>query len=1243
MPDFHIINDPIPPGLSVIESSAGTGKTYTLSRLVPRLILDPGSGITELSQILLVTFTNDAARELSDRVRKALEKLLAPPEQDEVTKDPAIHGLRTAHTKTLGDEGLRARISEALLDIDRLNVSTIHSFCQRTLQTEGALCGLPVMPELVTGTDELIEEALHGLWEKEIGSSKTASSLATADKWKFAEDLKFHKTFLSHHHADPVPAAVDFHTALRSLDGLAASYTPTVCDELQQLLDSVTAWSETKAPPSPKESLEFFMTALRDSRNAADPGFLAAVRQIASVPDWINGTKNSKQKQEFGSCEGVRIAADAVKLFATLRWHFRISCLGKIHEEVDRTLRKNRQISYDGLIVRLSEALRGPNGPQLAERLRERYRIALIDESQDTDPRQFGIFERIFLANTSHSLVLIGDPKQAIYGFRGADVNTYLQAKLRPGTLVHGLTETFRAPEKLVRSTNALFRRPGSLLKENLLFEPARSGIMGDRLLRVEGQKSEARLEFWNAPDGNSDYSNNPDRLERISAEVASEIVRVLAAGTLLSLDEAGLPIGNPEPVHPGHIAVLVSAGYQAREIEKALKARNVPAVRAGGDDVMASEEAADFLAILKALDDPRKKSLRFAALATRMLGLTDEYLRALDASEEAMLPDFLRWEEVLLRKGAAVALALIDAEKGIVRRLATGDDGDRRVTNFRQLSDLLQAAYAEHGSHPGKLLRWFSGEVARATDRSEVEERQLQLESDDDAVRIVTMHKSKGLEYPLVFCPFLWDSSDPRDQEKLSRQGASDQLVDTRLASAVVNDGQSEEERFKKALEARLTELHPTLNKKARGEIVKKSACSSSEAALGRASLEERIRLAYVSITRAQVKVWIHSGELRGSRNGFAASSIDWLLRTEHLAANSHPLDELDFEIWRLKAADKERGTRHQDGIDLLLADPDLQGLIIAKTPPSPDNAPWTRNQDDHLLELLPLPAPENIPEPWYLTSFSSLTKEKDPHWEPENPLQGEPPPSPSNAPSPSHENPFRNAAGGKTVGTVIHDWIEGWDFGPPDAEAFGKHLENYTLPEPKEGEAPFRDSALGMLDQLRGSVLPGFDIPIMQACPEPKSSEWHFHLPILRDRPLSTRSLARIFERHPQEGYTDYHLRLEDLDTGDLGGFLHGFIDRLAVLPDQGLWGVVDWKTNKLSSYDPESLRRCAAESHYFLQCHLYLVALGRYLGGLDKVSGAWLVFLRGISSGTPDGNLRIDPPRQLLVELDSLFYKP
>jgi len=1238
MPDFHIINDPIPSGLSVIESSAGTGKTYTLSRLVPRLILDPDSGITELSQILLVTFTNDAARELSDRVRKALEKLLAPPERDEAVKDPAIHELRTAHTKTLGAEGLRARISAALLDIDRLNVSTIHSFCQRTLQTEGALCGLPVMPELVTGTDELIEDSLHGLWEKEIGSSETAASLATADKWKFAEDLRFHKTFLSHHRADPVPPAVDFHTALRSLDGLAASYTPAVCDELQPLLKAVKDWS-AKAPPSPKECFEFLVATLRNSQNTQDPGFLGSVREIARVPDWINGSL----KKEVAACDAVRIAAEAVNLFATLRWHFRISCLGKIHAEVDRTLRKNRQISYDGLIVRLSEALKGANGPQLVERLRERYRIALIDESQDTDPRQFGIFERIFLANTSHSLVLIGDPKQAIYGFRGADVNTYLQAKLRPGTRVHGLTRTFRAPAKLVRSTNALFRRPGSLLKENLLFEPATSGIRGDRRLLVGGEKSGARLEFWNAPDGNNDYSNNPARLARIAGEVASEIVRVLATGTLVSLDEAGHPIGNPEPVHPGHIAVLVSAGYQAQEIEKALKARNVPAVRAGGDDVMASEEATDLLAILKALDDPRKKSLRFAALATRMLGLTDEDLRALDASEEAMLPDFLRWEEVLLKKGAAVALSLIDSEKGIVRRLATGDDGDRRVTNFRQLSDILQAAYAEHGSHPEKLLRWFSGEVARATDRSDVEERQLQLESDDDAVRIVTMHKSKGLEYPLVFCPFLWDSSDPRDQEKLSQQGAPDQLVDTKLASTIVKNGQSEEERYKNALERRLCELQPGLKAAARVKLLQKSACSSAEAALSRASLEERIRLAYVAITRAQVKVWIHSGELRGSSNGFAASALDWLLRTQHLAEENHPLDEFDFEIWRLKAADKDRGSRHQDGIDLLLADPDLQDLIIAKTPPAPNDNPWNRNQDNDPADLHPLPAPDNIPEPWYLTSFSSLTKEKDPHWEPENPQQSEPTPPLSDTPSSSNENPFRNAAGGKTVGTVIHDWIEGWNFGPLDAEAFGMHLEGYTLPEPKDGEPLFRDSALGMLDQLRGSILPGFEIPIQKACPEPKSSEWHFHIPILRDRPLSTLSLARIFERHPQEGYDDYHQRLEDLDTGDLGGFLHGFIDRLAVLPEKGQWGVVDWKTNRLPSYDLASLRKCAVESHYFLQCHLYLVALGRYLGGLDKVSGAWLVFLRGISSGTTDGNLRIDPPRQLLEELDTLFFKP
>ncbi len=1190
MDEFDVIKSELRPGLSVIEASAGTGKTHALSHLVPRLLLD--GSVDSIGKILLVTFTNDAARELSDRVRKVLETLHAPAAADE---NDSIRGIREEFAEALG-KGIVAR---ALLDIDQLRVSTIHSFCQQVLQTEGALCGLPAMPELLADTDEIIGETLHDLWESDVAGNPLASALVVAQGWKFEDDLRFVKRFLPDHAAEVFPAAGDFEADLRRLDALPSSFDAAVCGEIRSIVDSVAGWLSNK-DPSQTGILEH-IDRLEQAADAAAPGFLSALKPVADLPGCIKKAKQVDLIARASNSAAVQFAQAAADLAKNLRWSFRIRCLRLAHDAVEDTLKTGRQISYDGLIGHLHRALNeGVNKDQLVGRLRERYAVALIDESQDTDPRQFGIFSTIFLGGGRHRMVLIGDPKQAIYGFRGADVNTYLDAAAAAGH-VFGRNKTFRSPQALVDAWNVLFARPGALLKDGLECRRAVSGLDHDTLLSIDGNEQESRMEFWIAPDGDSKlYSAKPNRNRLIAAQTASEIVRLLNSGKLVRRDGNGGP-RVVEDVRPNHIAVLVGDRRQAEAVEEALKERSVPSVRAGVEDIMASEEAADLLAILAALDDPRRRGLRFAALATRLLGRDDAQLRGLSDSEDAMLGEFLRWEEEFLRHGPAAAIALIDREQGVVASLANGDDGDRRVTNFRQLCDVLQAAHAEHGNRAGRFVRWFGGEIARAQERTEIEERQIQLESDAEAVRIVTMHKAKGLEFDLVFCPFLWDSRVPKGPQKLSRRGERDVLVDIELSDA-------------------------------------------KDSALARAALEELLRLAYVAITRAKVRVWIHAGEVCGANT--VASALDWLLRTEHPDGAALPLSGPDFDAWRAVAESSGRGVRHDAGIKRLM---DAAGGVISrKAPPAPANVGWRRPAANHGGLLPPEPAP-HVPEPWYLTSFSALTREENPRWDSGAGIPAErndSPPADTDIPP----NPFLLAVGGRVVGDAVHGWLEQWDFAEPDADAVKRHFDGYTLPEPKASDPappPFDTSAAGMLRELRKAVLPGFGCSIAAACPDPRASEWHFHLPIRDDAPLDAASIARAFEQYPQKGYEGYHERLADLNADNLRGFLHGFIDRLAIDPRTKNWGVIDWKTNKLgdsaSAYSPASLRACVMDRHYFLQVHLYLVALRRYLRKSLPAEDAWLVFLRGVSAGTSHGTLHIKPPGALLAALDKLFFAP
>jgi exodeoxyribonuclease V beta subunit len=1187
MPAFNIITSPIDSALSVVEASAGTGKTYALAHLVPRLLLEGKA--TSLSEILLVTFTNDAAKELSERTRRVIELLASEPSENESTNHPHVARLRHAFAQP----NHRAIISRALGEIDRLSVSTIHSFCLNVLQTEGTLCGFPVIPELIASSDELLEEAIHDLWQRKISSNPTASTLAVSLDWKIADDLWFFRSKLPLHAARPEPMPPNFGVIMTELESLPPQFTGVQWQELRSHLAGLS-WKKGFSASEAADMLD----TLEAAQQVTDPGFFESLVSLAGITEFVP-KKSNTEKSVWAIIDQsplIQLARHAAEQIRLARWSFRIGALPGLHREIQQSLRKSRKITYDGLIDAVATALKGDHRDSLIARLRSRYRIALIDESQDTDPKQFGIFSAVYLGSPDHSLVLVGDPKQAIYGFRGADLNTYLDAKGSTQQLFD-LSETFRAPQPLVRAVNALFQRPFSLLNTALSFKDASSGLQHDLLLLDGDSTDPSRIEFWVAQDGEP-YSNKKNRNERIAGETATEILRLLQGGACIrntSKEES-------KTVRPGDFAVLVSTGDQATEIESALKKRGIAAVRAAGDDVMASEEAADLLAILVALEDPRRKVLRFTALATRLMGRTDSQLRNLPDDDDAELEKFRTWSDLLAKSGPAPVLALMDREEGISARLAQGDDGDRRITNLRQLGDLLQQAFSEHGNHVSKLLRWFGATVTDAKDRSELDERQIQLESDAEAVQIVTMHKAKGLEYPLVFCPFLWDFKDPRDHEKLSSRGEATALVDLKLTS------------------------DPTI-----------------KAAIRRSLLEERLRLAYVAITRAQVKVWIHAGKCAGSSK---ENALDWILRTDFCTEARIP-DETNFPAWQ--------PNDHAPGIEAIKHAAGITDLIMACEPPVIVEGRWNPDHGNDeprpvILHSRPIPS---IPSPWRMTSFSALTKEKNAQWSPqieESPLEANigNQVTPANLPPP---NPFLNAQGSNVVGTALHDWIEQWDFHPFEDSDVHRHLSGYSFPKPKNqtGDTPapptLEDSVPGMLRELSGAILPGLDISIGEACPAPSASEWHFHLPIKGK--LSPGQLASIFARHPQAGFHGYADALSRLNQDELDGFLHGFIDRLALNPSNANWGVVDWKTNRLgdqvSDYRPEKLRSCAMESHYFLQTQLYLVALRRYLGPDKAISGAWLVFLRGVSRGSSHGILHIPYDGELIKAIDGLFAAP
>ncbi|MFM8365755.1 MAG: 3'-5' exonuclease, partial [Verrucomicrobiota bacterium] len=742
------------------------------------------------------------------------------------------------------------------------------------------------------------------------------------------------------------------------------------------------------------------------------------------------------------------------------------------------------------------------------------------------------------------------------------------------------LSQTYRSPQPLVRSVNALFDHPRSFHKEHLEFFGSSSGMECDTWLQESkaGNGTFPRIEAWVVPDSEAaKFSNDDGRVWIIAESVASEIARLLgakpsdgASGSVAHIHEWGA--GESRPVVPADFAVLVSRNHEAVAVQKALKDFGVPAIRKTDEDILASEEARELLTLLVAVNAPLQAKTRRAALATRLLGKSDREIREIEEKEaDETVAKFQLWKLEWARRGISSALALIDAGEGVSKRLASSRDGERRLTNFRHLTDLLSGFAAVSGSRPNRLLIWLEQEIARANESGlPPEERLLQLESDSFAVKVTTMHSAKGLEFPLVFCPFLWTSKEPKGYQVLNRNGVFS-MVDTNLCSPEV-----------------LAEIKQT-------------------------QLEERLRLAYVALTRAKVKLWLCAGAVPGPKG--SPSALDWLLRSDR---------DCDFSVWS-NGASSNRGAAHRASLEQLAEN--LGGLCVVRDGlPDPIEATYARPGVSITCEDESIQAPMTF---WRVTSFSQLTREKN--------AKGESPAETAteeaDSPPAVTPNAFGSIPGGALLGTAVHDFLEKWDFKavPPLADLEG-HFAAYPLKK-SQGELP---SAAGeMLGHLRGSVLPGMGCPIAEACSSPNTSEWQFHLPVAKNFGID--AIANVFRSHDEE----YASALLKLGSDQLEGFLQGFIDKIAAHP--GAFGVIDWKTNKLAAYDQTALATAARASHYWLQTHLYLVALRRYLkliGSTAVIKGAWLVYLRGVRQGTTNGILHIDPEPKLLTDLENLF---
>ena len=1104
---------PLPTGVTVLEASAGTGKTFTIAALAARYVAEG----MPLDQLLLVTFTRMATGELRERVRErlvgaehALDRVLAgdePAERDVVVRLLA-EGTREEVTAR------RDNLARALAGFDSATIATTHGFCQEALGSLGIAGDVERECEFVEDAGDLVEEVVDDLYVRRF------------------------------HGAD----------------------TPAF-DRAQALAIALAAVRNPEAPIRP----------------AADTG-------------------NERAAMRRRLAERVRAEFDARK-------------------------RRLSIITYDDLLTRLHDVLTGPGGPEAVERLRARYRVVLVDEFQDTDPTQWEIM-RLAFGGGDRTLVLIGDPKQAIYAFRGADVFAYLEAARTAG-VQETLRVNWRSDQALIDAYDALFAG-AKLGHEGILYRRVEAAP-ANRAPRLSGAPESAPLrirlvpgdEVGRTPRG---WVRTPEARRHVARDVAADLVRLLESGAEVEIrSKEGLEEGR-ETIRPRHVAVLVRKHDQAALVRDALEEAGVPAVLNGAGSVFGTEPAREWLRLLEALERPTFAPRARAAALTSFVGWSaEEVACAEEDAWEAVHRRLHRWAEVLRLKGVASLTETVTLAEGLPGRVLASADGERRLTDLRHVGQLLHAAATDEQLGITALTAWLRKRIDKALEETSDEDRSRRLESDAEAVQVLTIHRSKGLEFPVVYCPFLWDSpGGPRDAAPVAFHDADAGNVRT-------IDVGLEGPEYRRHRDQQLAEE--------RGED---------------------LRLMYVALTRAQHQavVW------------WAAA---WTSR--------------DSALGRLMFGRDEEGNVATK-VDQIPDEAEVRARFEAVAAQAPGRVAVERSTGGPATRWQPAPSDpaelragrfeRELDRRWRRTSYSDITSgayEARVASEPEEPVVVDEDPASSPPPAAPADGEDRLRAvssllgampAGVHVGTFVHRVFEAVDFAAPDLDAelgarvaaalSRRALDVGDLPTTLAGlraaiETPLADG-LRLRDVARSDRL----------------DELAFELPLVGgEEPTGRLTLAAIgalLREHlgPGDLLAGYAERLDDPELRQtVRGYLTGSID--LVLRAGGTFRIVDYKTNRMAAedeaptawhYRPAALGAEMARHHYALQALFYSAALHRYLrwrvADYDPerhLGDVLYLFVRGMTGaqtpvvdGTPCGVFRWRPPAALVAGFSDLL---
>jgi exodeoxyribonuclease V beta subunit len=1188
MKTFDLPNSPLE-GTNLIEASAGTGKTHTLTGLFLRLILEQHLSV---DKILVVTFTEAATEELKERIRGRLREA-AKVFSDFKSKDAFLNTLLQRHPDP--QDGFR-RLENAVRDFDEAAIFTIHGFCRRMLHEYAFESGSLFDSEMVGDQQSLLREIVEDFWRRNLYNESPLFVNYILGKKTSPEKLllllknKVSRLDLKIIPQEEVSDTSDLEKAFRETFRRVRELWLSEKTKIEDILINNNSLNRSSYK---KESVPKWLQMLDDYLTLEENNPLLFKEFEKFTASKIKASTNKKCTSPshpfFDLCDDLKSRQQSLEAaFKKRLTGLKHSLFEYAKAEIRKRKEAQNMLSFDDLLLDMHAALR-KGGEALAEGIRSRFKAALIDEFQDTDPVQYEIFKRIFHHQDS-ILFLIGDPKQAIFGFRGADIFAYMDAA-RHAEARYTLAENWRSEPDLISGVNAMFENSDApFIYNEIQFHSIAAADKDKRVcLKIDG-KPEPPLQLWFIKTGEGKPVNKPTVEKVISKATAAEISRLLDRNRNVFIGD--------EPLTPRDIAVLVRQNAEAEVMKKSLSELNIPAVLHSTANIFDSPEALEIERILSAVIASNNEKRIKTALASEMMGVKGEELDALTADESAWEQWFVRFGEyrrIWDSSGFIRMFRLFVSREKILPRLMSMPDGERRATNLLHLTEILHQTAVEKKLGMAWLVKWLAEQ--RHPNSPRLEEHQMRLESDENAVRLVTVHKSKGLEYPIVFCPFMYNASKKSSHSK----------EDFHL----FHDGNDK---------GCLT-LELDVENEAHQPVAE------------REQLAESLRLLYVALTRAKHRCYLVWGRINEAETSASAYLFHHPEMSEDIVASTGAnFGKLKDEnvLADLKAIQHKAP----------------KAVNVSELPEGEGRRYSPFSEETASLDCQQFTS--EIAHHFNVSSFSSLVFRRahsaelaDYDAQPE-PYQSED--SEEAAVRETSQDIFSFPKGAR-AGKCLHEIFEHIDFTNQDLAA----TENLT--EEKLRAYNFDRSWQPAVCEMIRNVLSipldagQGDFTLSRVRNEDRLNELEFYFPL---REISPKKLGRIFERYAgSELPADFPSLIGELDFAAVQGFMKGFIDMVFQFRDK--FYLVDWKSNflgnRVEDYHQDALAEAMKTNFYILQYHIYTLALHQYLSVRKEdysyqkdFGGVYYIFLRGIDpeKGAAFGVYQAKPPELLISEL-------